>query len=211
MSAQRREVFRPLPAVALWWVWAVFAVASLADIAVQGRGHTAAVTAAVIVFVTGVMYACALRPRVVADGTGIIVVNPLRDHHVPWAAVTAVDVGDVLQVHCQRPDGGRDKVVHSWALQSPRRRRARAELRARRAGSPRPAGYARLPAEARQLAARDQAEVTAQALAGRAAAAGAPGAPGGGPDGGAWTAQWAWWPIAAVALPALALVGVILW
>ena len=209
MPAQQQEVFRPVPAVVLWWVWAVVAAGSLADVAVRGHGRTAAVAAAVIVFITGIMYVCALRPRVVAGATGIIVVNPLREHRIGWAAVTAVDVGDTLQVHCRRPGGG-EKVLHSWALQSSRRRRAKAELRARRAGPRHPAGYGRLPPQARELAARSQAEVAAQLLAGRAAAAQA-GAPPAGTTGGGWTAHWAWWPVTAVALPALALAAVIVW
>lgn len=204
-----REVYRPAPAVVLWWLWAAFAVANLIDIGVQGHGRTAAVVATVIVLITGVMYACALRPRVVADSAGITIVNPLRDHRIPWSAVSAVDVGETLQVHCQRPGGGKEKVLHSWAVQRSRRGQAKAELRARRSAmrAQRQPSYARLPPQARELLNKSQAELTAEALAGRAAAVRAAGEPG---QPGAWTAHWAGGPIAAVALPAIALVIVIL-
>jgi hypothetical protein len=214
-SAQR-QVFRPVGAVVLWWVWAAFAAANLADLAVAGRSHSAAVVAAVVVFLTGVMYACALRPRVVADETGITLVNPLREYRVPWGAVSAVDVRDTLRVHCRQP-GGRDKVLHSWAVQSSRRSRDKAEFRARRSAGPR-AGYLasdpRLPPEAAQLLRKSQAELTADALAARAAAArGAAAGTGQGAavlPAAAWTGRWAWPVIAAVVLPALLLAAVIL-
>jgi Bacterial PH domain len=187
----------------LWWGWLALAVAVLADLAVQGRDHGAAVLAAVAVLVTGLMYACALRPRVVADGSGITLVNPVREHHLPWAAVTAVDLRDSLRVHCQ------GRVLHSWALQSSRRSRARAALRTRAAREPGAArGYGRMPPEARALARQSLAEVAARELAARAAAE--QGRPGweGAAAGAAWVSRWAWWPIAAIAVPALGLAAV---
>lgn len=200
---QDRQVYRPAPAVVLWWLWVAFALANLLDIAVRGRSHTAVVVAVVIVAITGVMYACALRPRVVADATGITIVNPLRDHLIPWGAVTSVDVGDTLQVHCSRPGGGKEKVLHSWAVQSSRRGRAKAEMRARRSAArdQNLPGSSRLPPEARALAGKNQAVLTAEALASRAVAAQAAGQ-----AGGVWTTRWSWSSIAAIGLPVIALV-----
>ena len=195
-------MYRSAPAVVLWWVWVAFAVANLVDIGLQARGHFAAVVAAVIVLITGVMYACALRPRVVADGTGITLANPLRDHQVPWAAVARVDLHDTLRVHCHRP-GGKDKILHSWAVQSSRRGRARAEYRTRRGGllgRTAPPSYAELPPDARDLMRKSAAEFAATQLSERAAAGQSQG-----PAGGSVTVRWAWWPIAAMAVPALAL------
>ena len=120
------QTFRSPTAVVIWWVWLLFAAANLIDLAVQGRDHLSVVAAAILVLATGVAYVTAQRPRIVADSSGVTVVNPLRDHHVGWAGVTNVDLADLLRVHTQ------DKVVHSWAVQYSRRRKIAADARARR-------------------------------------------------------------------------------
>ena len=81
--------------------------------------------------VTGIAYVTAQRPRVIADSAGITIVNPLRDHHIGWAGVTKVDLADLLRVHTrQGPDD--TKVIYSWAVHYSRRRKAAAEIKARR-------------------------------------------------------------------------------
>jgi hypothetical protein len=86
------EVFRSPGSIILSWAWFVVAVIILVDLAVQGRDHVAVVTAAAVLVVTGIVYACAYRPKIVADPFGISLINPVRDHRVPWAAVkSAVD------------------------------------------------------------------------------------------------------------------------
>ena len=99
------QTFRSPTAVIVWWVWLLFAAANLIDLAVQGRDHLSLVAAAILVLATGVAYVTAQRPRIVADSSGITVVNPLRDHHVGWARVTKVDVADLLRVHCRGEPG----------------------------------------------------------------------------------------------------------
>jgi len=98
------ETYRSPLALLLWWVWVAFAVANLIDIAVEGRDRLSLEAAAVLVLVTGLMYAGAFRPRVIAAGRGIVVRNPLRDHRVPWTTVTNIDVRDLLRVHCAWPE-----------------------------------------------------------------------------------------------------------
>ena len=125
------QVFRSPTAVIIWWVWILFAVANLVDLAVQGRDHTSLVAAAILVLVTGIAYVTAQRPRIIADTAGVTVVNPLRDHHIGWAGVTKVDLADLLRVHCQQgPDD--TKVIYSWAVHYSRRRKMVAETKARR-------------------------------------------------------------------------------
>jgi|SRR5579863_402666 len=124
------QVFRSPTAIIVWWVWVLFAAANLIDLAVQGRDHLSVVAAAILVLATGIAYVTAQRPRIVADGAGVTVVNPLRDHRVGWAGVTNVDLADLLRVHYQ--DQGRDKVIHSWAVHYSRRRKLIAENKARR-------------------------------------------------------------------------------
>ena len=125
------QVFRSPTAVIIWWVWILFAVANLVDLAVQGRDHTSLVAAAILVLVTGIAYVTAQRPRVIADTAGITIVNPLRDHHIGWAGVTKVDLADLLRVHCQQGPGD-TKVICSWAVHYSRRRKMVAETKARR-------------------------------------------------------------------------------
>ena len=106
-----RQVYRTSGALVAWWAWAAFAVVLLVVLALGHRDHAALVTVFVVIAITGIMYACALRPRIVADGAGITVVNPLRVHEVPWSAVTQVDLVHNVRVHyrgparTRRPDG----------------------------------------------------------------------------------------------------------
>ena len=96
----RPQVFRRTGPVVFWWIWLAFALFNVVDLAIQGPGHFAVVVTAILVAVTGVVYACALRPRVIASDAGLAVKNPVRDHRIPWGAVEAVDVGDWVRVHC---------------------------------------------------------------------------------------------------------------
>lgn len=204
-----RRVFRLSGAVVAWWAWVALAVACLADLAVSGRDHTSAAIVAALVVVTGIMYACALRPVVIADSGGITVRNPLRDHRIPWGSVTSVDLGESVRVHCTREPGARrEKVVHSWALYAQRRSRIRADIMEQRART-RSArgGFAsdnRLPAEAQRLARQPTAQIMAGQLDEMATKARARGAAAGPP-----TVTWAWQSAVAIAAPAIALVLVI--
>jgi PH (Pleckstrin Homology) domain-containing protein len=128
------QTFRSPTAVVVWWVWLLFAAANLIDLAVQGRDHLALIAAAILVLATGVAYVAAERPRIVADTSGVTVVNPLRDHHIGWANVSQVDLADLLRVHVDL-GLGRTKVIHSWAVQYSRRRKFAAEAKARRAAA----------------------------------------------------------------------------
>jgi len=128
-------------AAAIWWVWLVFALANLIDLAVQGRDHFSVVAAFILLLVTGVVYTTARRPRIIAGDDRLTIVNPVREHQIGWAAVTAVEATDLVRVRCEWPAddavGRGNRVVYSWAVGSSRRRQASAELRANRA-RPRP-------------------------------------------------------------------------
>ena len=130
-AASGPQTFRSPTAVVIWWVWLLFAAANLIDIAVQGRDHLSLVAAAILVLATGVAYVTAQRPRIIADTSGLTVVNPLRDHHVGWARVSQVDLVDLLRVHIDLGQN-RTKVVYSWAVHYSRRRKMIAEGKARR-------------------------------------------------------------------------------
>jgi len=253
---QPREVFRLAPPVILWWVWLVFAAANIADIAIQGTSASfTAVISAVLVTITGAVYTLAFRPRVIAAQTGLVVVNPFRDHHIPWAAIQAVDSGDWVQVHYAAPgapSSAAGKKITCWALYvsaHAKRKAARATLppprrRSRRPSVPTPwlsspavgsfgdPETSRLPEEAKYLASLPAAKAIAHRLdtrakkertrtkpaaATKAAPAPAPAAPTTAPASAVpaappspVTARWAWPAVAAVALPALALLIVLL-
>jgi hypothetical protein len=152
-----REAFRLAPPLILWWVWVVFAVANIADFAIQGASvRFAIVVSAILATVTGLAYALAWRPRVIAGPDGLTIVNPFRDHHVPWAAIQAVDTGEWVRVHyAPRPEavpgsGPRSSaaghVISCWALYVSARTKRRisrvSRLDLARAGLTGPAGFA---------------------------------------------------------------------
>ena len=204
-----RQVYRTTGSLVAWWGWAAFAVLLLVVLALGHHDHAALVTAVVVVAITGIMYACALHPRIVASAADLTVVNPLRTHVVPWPAVIQVDLVHNVRIHYRGPDGA--VIVHSWAVQSSGRSQTRSELKARRAArrgtAPAP-GYARLPGEAQAALAGSAAEFIARQLDERARAprtAAAPDGPATGPR-----VRWTWGPIAAMAVPLLILLAVVL-
>ena len=133
-----RQVFRSPGALAAWWLWVLFAAANLIDLAVQGRDHLSLVAAFILLFVTGILYATAKRPRVIADTDGLTIANPLRHHHVEWAAVAGADPAELLRVRCEWPEGEGTarRAIYAWAVHSSRRRQVTAEMRARRQAQP---------------------------------------------------------------------------
>ena len=143
-----REVFRSAGSTVLSWAWFVVALIILIDLAVQGRDHAALITAALVLAITGVVYACAWRPKIVADSGGVTVINPVRDHRVPWTAVSKVDVVNAVRVHCEPASGAaRGKILYSWAVQSSGRSARKASLRREVSGQPRGSGrWGRRPA-----------------------------------------------------------------
>ena len=237
---ENREVFRLAPPVILWWVWVAFAVANVADFAVQGASAGfAIVVSAILIAITGLAYALALRPRVIAGPSGLTIVNPFRDYHVPWAAITAVDTGDWVRVHyaagqpgpASSPSSAASGTVSCWALYISARTKRRAARPTPRPRSgllrPFPAssafaapvpepGYAetsRLPEEAKYLASLPVAKAIAIRLdtrADRERARRGPAPESPQDSASPVTARWAWPAIAAAALPALALLIVVL-
>jgi len=198
-------VFRSPIAVAVWYIWLVFAMLNLADLAWQGGGHAGVIAASVILLVTGVAYVAALRPRVIADDEAVTVRNPLRDTRVPWPAVTSIDLGDALQVRWKT-----DRVVHSWAVQSSRRSRVRAQYRAHyreTQAARRTPGYGRMPEAARSRLVKTAGEIITiqindllEEARRRSAAADPP------LTGGAPSSTWSWTAVAALALPVVLVV-----
>ncbi|HEX8005479.1 MAG TPA: PH domain-containing protein [Trebonia sp.] len=210
----RKQAFRSPFAVAIWWLWVLFALGNLIDLAVQGRDHLSLVAAFVLLLVTGIVYTAAQRPRIVADDDGLTVANPLRDHRIGWAAVSAIDAGDLVRVRCEWPDGKR--TIYAWAVHSSRRRQLASQLRAEsRKSRPRRmmggfggfAAQAEYDSAAAARRAPGEADQVVTALSARAEQARSATPP---PQPVPPVSSWRWQPIAAIVVPALALVIAIL-
>jgi hypothetical protein len=232
--ARDREVFRLAPPVILWWVWLAFVVANVADFAIQGAPGSSArfviVVAGILATVTGLGYALALRPRVIADPVGLAIVNPFRDHRVPWSAIQRVDTGDWVRVqYALRADApgvqtsAARKSISCWALYVSARTKRKAAMPPRprrgwlRASLPGGldqgtghAGDARLPEEAKYLASLPPVKAIAARLDARAAKVHARDEHAGAEHACPVTARWAWPPLVAVTVPALALLVIAL-
>jgi len=208
----RPQTFRSPFAVAIWWLWALFALGNLIDLAVQGRNHGSVDTAFAVLLITGVVYTVALRPRIVADSGGLTLANPLRDHRIGWAAVVGIDPAELIRVRCKWPldDGGTgSRAIYSWAVHSSRRKQAAARMRERRRAARAASGARGFGAfGASPEAARPPAPTAADAdhvitaltsLADQATAAA--------PDERAVppVSTWNWLAVAMIVVPALAL------
>jgi len=167
VRADGKRIFRMTPPQVIWWGWVALVVFSVADLLIQGHQFVPAKYAFGGLTVTGIVYACTLWPKVLADGEGIEVRNPVRIFHVPWAAVRGIFLADSVEVQCARPAGKKDKTIYCWALSSPRRNRARAQLRAwqwDQGKRNRPSGYDQLPETAQALVKMTTAEIMAREL-----------------------------------------------
>jgi len=131
-----RQVFRSPIATLIWWIWVLFAVGNLIDLAVQGGDHLSVIAACTLLVITGIVYATAQRPRIIADDDGLTIVNPVREHRVGWPAVVGFDSTELLRVRClwTREDGTESdmRAIYAWAAHSSRRRQVASEMRAQR-------------------------------------------------------------------------------
>lgn len=241
LTGEDREVIRLVPPVVLWWVWLVFVAANVADFAIQGLSSArfGAVVCAVLLLVTGLMYTLALRPLVITDRAGLVVVNPYRTHRIPWPLVQSVDTGEWVRVRYslpvadsagQGPEGAApNRTLYCWALYVS----SRAKRKIARGPRPQRRGFggglfgrspvsasgfdvdaaqaSRLPDEARRLASMPVAQAIATRLDTRAARERAR-RPAGEPDRRREeaTASWSAPALAAAVIPALVLLAVAL-
>lgn len=199
-----RTVFRRGTPFVLWWIWIVFVIFNLAQVIIPDHDYFSLEIGAGLLALTGVAYATALRPRVIASDDGIVVHNPLRDHLIRWGAVTGVYLGDSVELACARPSPRKDKTIHCWALYSNRRSRIKQDQLGVRSWL-RSTGSSRAPAEVQQLANQDSAQLMAAELGRRATSAREAGA-----APATLQSRWVWQPIAAILVPAAALLALVL-
>ncbi len=184
-----RRVFRLTGPQVVWWAWLVLAVVSLGDLVIQGHDYLSLKFALGLLTITGLVYACTLWPRVIADDHGVTVQNPFRRFTIPWRAVRGIFLADSVEIQCARGQQKKDKTVYSWALSSARRGRARAKLhgwQVEQGKRNRPSNYGQLPGHAKDLMKMTATEVMAREMAklseeAKARTGGDPGAAGTGP------------------------------
>jgi Bacterial PH domain len=206
-AADGRTIFRRGTPFIIWWVWVAFAIYNVAQIAIPDHDYFSLELTAGLLAVTAVMYACTVRPRVLADEQGVLVLNPYRDHRVRWGALTGVYLGDSVELGCARPTPQKEKTIYCWALYSGRRSRMRSQLRADRQRS-RTYGsrsIRRAPAEAEDLARTDIVQLMAAEIGRRSTDARQRGVP-----DAVLESSWAWWPLVYFLVPAALLLGLIL-
>ncbi len=168
VRADGKRIFRMGPPQVIWWAWVGIVVLSLVDYLVQAHRLPSLRFALGALAITGLVYACAQWPMVIADERGVEVRNPIRRFFVPWVAVRGIYLADSLEVECARGTKKKNKTIYSWALSTPRRSRARAQLRGwqwDQGKRNRPSGYGSLPDPARVLAKMTTAEIMARELA----------------------------------------------
>jgi len=197
-----RTVFRRVTPLVLWWIWVAFALFNLIQVIIPDHDYFSLDLAAGLLALTGVAYATALRPRLIADDDGILVLNPVRDHLIRWGAVNGVFLGDSVELTCARAAPLKDKTVYCWALYSGRRSRQKQQQLGVRSWS-RHAG--RASAEANELASQDASQLMAAELGRRSTRAREAGAP-----AAALSSRWAWLPVSCVLVPAVALLVLVL-
>ncbi len=202
-AADGTTVFRLGTQFVIWWLWVAFAIFNVFELALRDRDYFSIEVVVALLTITGVAYACTVRPKVTADSDGVFVRNPFRDHRVPWGAVKGVFLGDSVEFECARPAPKKDKTIYCWGLYSGRRRRMRQQMQ-RSFLSFRPQPSSRAPAEAHELSRTTTVQVMATELGRRAKEAKDQGAPEGVLESG-----WCWPALAAALIPAAALLALL--
>jgi len=196
-----RTVFRRAAPVVVWWIWVIFALFSLIDVIIPDHDYLSIELAVGALAVTGIAYAAALRPRVLAAADGVEVRNPVRDHRIRWGALNAIYLGDAVELSCARAAPRKDKTIYCWALYSGRRNRLKSQQLGMRSWG-RTSGRRDAAIEP---TVEDPAQLMAAELGRRSTEAKAAGAP-----TATLESRWAWLPIVCIAVPAAALLALLL-
>lgn len=77
----------------------VIGAIGLLDIVLEWRTATGVLVGSVIGILMVLAYVGLIRPSVTLSPEHLLLRNHLRDHQIPWAKVTGVDVADILRVH----------------------------------------------------------------------------------------------------------------
>ncbi|HEY2508371.1 MAG TPA: hypothetical protein VGI58_17780 [Streptosporangiaceae bacterium] len=215
-----RTIFRRIAPLVIWWIWVAFVIFNLGDVIIPHHDYFGLELLAGLLAVTGVAYACTLRPVVVTDDENVLVRNPIWDHRVPWAVVKGVFLGDSVELSCARPAPLKDKTIYCWALYTGRRSAMRAQFQ-RSILRPDQQFSRRAPASAPDPPRQETVKLMAQEIGRRATAARkevAEHEQGTNEQGtneqaieAVWVqSRWAWLPTAGFVLPTLVLLVLLL-
>ena len=127
-TADGKILYRRLTPFVLWWTWVAFAIFCLVDVVIPAHNYLSIEFVAGLLALTAGIYACTVRPKVIADEESVVVHNPFRDHRISWGAVRGVFLGDSIEFSCARAGGQKDKTIYCWALYAARRPRMRAQM-----------------------------------------------------------------------------------
>jgi hypothetical protein len=203
-STDGKTVFRLGTQFIIWWAWVAFAIFNVFELVLRDRDYFSIEVIAALLALTGLAYACALRPKVLADDRGVVVRNPFQDHEAPWGAVKGVYLGDSVEFTCARPAPKKDKTVYCWALYSGKRKRMRAQMQ-RSFMAFKTTTTSRAPADVKELSRLATVQVMAAELGRRATQAKEDGAP-----DGVVQSSWYWPALVAFLAPSAALLGLLL-
>jgi hypothetical protein len=195
-------LYRRLTPIALAWAWLAFVVFCLADVVIPAHSYLSLEVVAGLLTVSALVYACAVRPRVMADDESVLVHNPFRDYHLRWGAVRGVFLGDSIEFSCARPAPMKDKTIYCWALYTARRSRMRSEMQRSLLKVGR---SARLRSESADLQRKDVVQLMAVELGRRCKDARERGV-----AEAVVESQWAWLPLVSVLTLAAATLALIL-
>jgi hypothetical protein len=200
-GADGRTMFRRVGPIIVWWIWVIFVLFNLIQVIIPDHDYFSIEFAAGLLAVTGIVYATALRPRVIATPDGIEVQNPVRDHLIRWGALNGVYLGDAIELSCARLAPRKDKTIYCWALYSRRRRELKSQQIGIRSWNRRPSrtGVSSDPAV------QDTVPIIAAELGRRSTAAREAGT-----AAATLESRWAWLPIAVICVPAAALLALML-
>ncbi len=202
VTADGKVLYRRLTPFVLWWAWVAFAVFCLVDVVFPAHSYFSIEFVAGLLTVTAVVYACAVRPRVLADEESVVIQNPFRDHRVRWGAVQGVFLGDSVELSCARPAPKKDKSIYCWALYTARRPRMRAQMQRSLLKIGR---SSTIPDKAADLRRADTVELMAAELGRRCKDARERGVP-----DAVLESRWAWQPLAGTLVLAAATLVLIL-
>ena len=200
-TAEGRTLFRRVGPIVFWWIWMIFVLFNLIDVIIPDHNYFSLELAAGLLTVTGVAYATALRPRVVATPSGLEVQNPLQDHLIGWGALNGVYLGDTVELNCARPAPRKDKTIYCWALYSGRRSRQKSQQLGVRSWG-RMSSRTAPPSEP---AVRDTVQLIAAELGRRSTKFREAGT-----VPATLESRWAWLPIVCICVPAAALLALLL-
>ena len=104
----------------------VFAALNLADLVWRGRDMASLIAGVIMVLGSGIAYAVALRPCIVAGEDSLRFHNLMRDVRLPWESVERFEGGDAVYAHVG------ERRFRAYVLQTSPRSRAKQELKAQR-------------------------------------------------------------------------------